>query len=307
MLLLNRRRAARIPCVLLLAAAIPVAAQAPDATAETPCLQQLKAEQVRNPPKPKKQNLGKILVGVGGAVGGGLLSDLLCNKDDARCRVGVVAAGAGLGVYLGAKLDKQQERKLAETAYAAALTGKPAGVTFAKSCALIEPLSPATFERRQVQIAVAPGVAPPADGLRTVAEYSASTAKAAVPLVPQPAGKSNGASPKAPPGSPMFVMGSVSDGRILLVGDGSQDLGYVARGYAPAAGWQRVSVPAAPQPVLGPLPANAQQITLMADVPCRTMRQVFRQEDGKKAKQQSADVKYCTFPDGSALPIMADS
>lgn len=297
----ERLRQGMMIAVLVMAMATPAAAQAVDPALATPCLQKLQEEQIKNPPKPKKANAGRILGTIFGAGLGYVAGSVVCQRGDTSCRVGMAAAGGAGGFLLGKSIDKKQERKFAETSYAAALTGKPAGLTFEKSCALVEPLSPTKLERRQVQFAMASDIAPPAT-LRTIAEFNAPAAKSPIPMAARPAPAGNAAVARLQPGKPMFVMGAVDNGRYLLIADGSFDVGYTARGYVPAAGWTRVASPENQQPVLGQPRAGAQDVTMEADVPCWTQRQVFREESGKRAKQESRDIKICRYPDGTSAP-----
>ncbi|MCU0884348.1 MAG: hypothetical protein MUC44_05265 [Beijerinckiaceae bacterium] len=298
-------RQGMMAAALLITMATPAAAQAVDPALATPCLQSLKAEQVKNPPKPKKANAGKVIgVLIGGLVGRGL-GEIVCERGDTTCKVGMTVAGGAGGFALGKGIDKRQERKIAEASYAASITGQPAGVTFEKSCALVEPLSTTSFEKRTVEIALAPGIAPPST-LRTIAEYNATAAKGAVALVASPngAGKT-GVSVAA--GTPLFVMGSVNNGQHLLIADGNLDLGYAARGYVPAKGWAKVVAPENPLLVMGAPPSQPLAAQINAEVPCWMERVVVRDESKKKSSQTSNDLKVCRYPDGSIAPDVSQS
>jgi hypothetical protein len=261
----------------------------------TPCLQKLQEQRVKDLVKPKKKKGGGIFGAIGGAAIGFGVSQIACRgrtgDDRLKCVAALTAGGGVLGNVLGRKLDASAQKKVVEASYASAFSGQPSSLKLDTGCAMVETTVPVQFESRDVQVAWENGIARPAGILRAVGEpqrlATASTIEAS-------AAKSRRPLRKLPANSNAFVMGSVDQGRWLLIGRGSEDAGYTASGYAPAAGWSR-------QPDLAVPPAQAAPATtiaLKAELPCWTSKVTIRSE-GDKAQQDTVDTRLCRSPDGT--------
>ncbi|MCG2839833.1 hypothetical protein L6Q21_02400 [Sandaracinobacter sp. RS1-74] len=283
-------------------AAVATDVRAQTAEAETPCLQALRAEQAKAPPKKKKSNTGKAVLGLLGGGAGTLIGKAVCGKGNTGCIVAAAAAGGSLGVALGKKLDEKSEKKLTEASYAAALSGQPAAVSLTNGCAIADTVTPVELEDREVVLAFAGGVARPTETLTTIAKWQAPGGTVAMSATPAPA-KKGGAT--LPAGKPAFVMGSVADGRYLLVGREDAENGKAAAGYVPAKGWTAMEEPENPAAQTAAA-GQVNTVTLKAAVPCWVTRTTLRSE-GQKAQQDTTDIRYCRLPDGNTETVLASS
>ena len=209
------------------------------------------------------------------------------------CMAKMALVGGTAGTLIGKSLDEKAKRKVAEATYTAAFTGEPSSLTFDKSCVYVEQVVPVQYVARDIELALAEGVTPP-PALRAIG----SPQTTAMPVRLQ-------ANPKAaktplrtlPANQPNLVMGSVDDGKWLLIGQGGEDTGYAAAGYADAKGWTQkadLTVPPAT------MPANVQTASIKAELPCSTVKVTIRTE-GKGAQQDSSDTRLCKMPDGTSV------
>ena len=289
-----------------LTAASPAAGQAAGAP-PTPCLQALQTQDAKDQAKPRKSGgLGKWLAGAAGVGLGVLVGSGVCGKDsqgrrDLGCMAGLAAGGGLLGFQLGKQLDENDRKKVQEATYAAAFTGRPQALSLSKGCMVVQPAEQVDYETRDVQLGFAQAVAAPTGTVRAIGAPMAPLKPLRMTLAPTAPGR--GAAP-IPANQPRFALGTVGDGKWLLVASGSRDQGFVATGYAPAADWRQ----APPEAELGAsaMPAAVKTLTLKAEVPCRVHRSVLRTEDGRKARQEVAESRLCTLPDGQVdLPAQA--
>lgn len=289
-------------CLMAMLAAVATDVRAQTAEGETPCLQALRAEQAKAPPKKKKSNAGKFGIGILGGTVGAIAGKFLCPEGNTGCIVATAAAGGTLGAALGKKLDEKSEKKLTEASYAAALSGQPAAVSLTNGCAVADTVTPVQLENRDVVLAFAGGVARPTETLTTIAKWQAPGGTVAMSATPAPA-KKGGAT--LPAGKPAFVMGSVEDGRYLLVGREDAENGKAAAGYVPARGWTAREAPENPATQTAAA-GQVETVTLKAAVPCWVTRTTLRSE-GQKAQQDTTDIRYCRLPDGNTETILANS
>jgi hypothetical protein len=151
----------------------------------------------------------------------------------------------------------------------------------------------AHIARGDIELALAEGVAPP-PALRAIGSPQTTATPVRLQVAPKPA-----KTPvrTLPADQPNLVMGSVDDGKWLLIGQGSEDSGFAAAGYADAKGWTQKAdlvVPAAA------MPANVQTASVKAELPCSTVKVTIRTE-GKNAQQDSSDTRLCKMPDGTSV------
>jgi len=269
------------------------------AAAATPCLQALQAERANPTPKKKKSNFGKIFGSIAGGVLGAVVGSQVCERDsngrrDAGCIAKLSIIGGSAGALIGKTLDDKAKQKVAEATYTAAFTGEPASLAFDKSCVFVEQVVPVQCEARDVELAIAGGVAPPSTVLRTIGSPQAAALPAKLQAAPRPA-----RTPvrTLPAHQPNLVMGSVDNGKWLLIGQGSEDTGFAAAGYAEAKGWN-----GRPDLVVTPasLPAGAETASIKAELPCSTVKVTIRTE-GKGGQQDSSDQRLCKMPDGTTV------
>ena len=290
-------RACIVAAVLSVVSIDPATAQSTDG-ATTPCLQALN-DQKSNPAKqeePKKpgwfsQNAQKLL-GVAGAVGGGLAGNALCSKMAPQQRAGCIAAGAVggglLGSQLGKMLSESDKKRYQEATYKVGLTGRPQSLTLDSGCMVVEPKSEEAFEQRQVDLALGPAVSTP-QNLRAVAmPYVRPSSSTVSPA----AGGGNGS--KVAPNVPTFVMGSTDSGKYLLLGREDPDQGYIGAGYVDAKGWV-ASPDSAPTSVASDS-AQPKVVKVGVEVPCRQISSSIRVESSNKTETYPG--KVCRMPNG---------
>ncbi len=283
--------------MLMLAAAGPIAAQN-EVAASSPCLQELgkqKADAGAAEPKQAKapswfsRNAEKLMGGAG-AVGGALLGKAACkDANRANCMSIGALGGALLGSQLGKALSEADKKRYQEATYKVALTGRPQSLTLEKGCMVVEATSSETFEDRQVELALGPGVALP-QKLRSVAEPYVR--KTPTTLGPAPTAAKGGANVAA--NVPSFVMGSTDSGKYLLLGREDADQGFVGAGYVDAQGWV-----ASPDSTPAPMESAAGQpkiVKVGVEVPCRQISSSIRVEASNKTETYPG--KVCRLPNG---------
>lgn len=264
----------------------------------TPCLQELQAERANPTPKKKKSNAGAIFGAILGGAAGALLGSQLCGRDsngkrDLSCIAKMSVVGGTAGTLLGKSLDDKAKRKVAEASYTAAFTGQPSSLTFDKSCVFVEQVVPVQYEARDIELALAEGVTPP-PALRAIGSPQTTAVPVRLQATPKPA-----KTPlrTLPANQPNLVMGSVDNGKWLLIGQGGEDTGFAAAGYADAKGWTQKTDLVVPPAAM---PENVQTASIRAELPCSTVKVTIRTE-GKGAQQDSSDTRLCKMPDGTSV------
>lgn len=260
----------------------------------TPCLQKLGEQREKDAAKPKRKKEGGIFGAIAGAAGGFAMGQLVCRgkagDDRLRCIAATTVGGGVLGNVLGRKLDAKAQKKVVEASYASAFSGQPTSLSLDTGCAMVETTVPVQFEARDVELAMEEGVAQPAGILRAMGEPQRVATNAPIEAR---AVKSRKPLRQLPANSNAFVMGSVDQGKWLLIGSGSEDAGYVASGYAPAAGWSRQPNLAVPATQV----TTGKNVAVKAELPCWTSKVTIRSE-GAKAQQDTVDTRLCRGPDG---------
>lgn len=265
------------------------------ASAETsPCLQKLQEKKIADEAKPKKKKNAGLFGAIGGAILGGVIGSQLCKNERGGASAGCIAKygaiGGAAGFALGKLIEKSDERKVAEASYKAALTQRPVSIALKNGCALAEPKGEPVYEPREVQLAMLETVSPPAGTLRAIGGFRQPAA--AMPLNPSTAAARKPLS-SLQPKTPAFVMGSADNGNWLLVARQDPEQGYVASGWARAAGWTEATPPAEEQTISGQTYKSA---SVKVEVPCSESTVTIRNEATNK--QESPSVKSCIMPDG---------
>lgn len=276
-------------------AAAPTPAPTSVAMATTsPCLQKLQEKKLVDEAKPKKKKKAGLFGAGGGAILGVVLGTQLCKGktggDHTACIAKFGAIGGAAGFALGKLIEKSEERKVAEASYKAALTQRPVSIALKNGCAIAEPKGTPTYEPREVQLSLLEAVTPPSTTMRAIGGFQQPAA--AVGLNPTTAVARKSLS-TLQPRNPAFVMGSVDNGKWLLVARQDPDQGYVASGWARGTGWTEAASPAEEPTISGSAYKSAQ---VKVEVPCSESTVTIRNEATNK--QESPSVKSCIMPDG---------
>jgi hypothetical protein len=273
------------------------------AASDTPCLQDLKEEKANKAkakakpskmPKWLREN-AEVITGAVGGIGGVTLGSKLCKNESsdvrAQCKFYGGLGGAFLGSKVGKMLTEAEQKKYQEAVYTVALTGRPQSLTLEKGCMLVEAESEATYEERQIELALASNIAAP-QKLRAFGAPHVRSSAANVSGSPA-AGKGLA---KVGANVPLFVMGSTEGGKWLLLGQDQNDPvhNYVGAGYVDAKDWT-----ATPGVTPSPIAAAAGEpkvVTVGVEVRCTQISNAMRVTDNNKQEMVSA--KTCVFPDG---------
>jgi len=267
-------------------------------TASAPCLQELEKQKAGMKSAEKKpeapgwfsQNAEKVLGGIG-AVGGAWIGKALCKDSDRSTCMTLGALGGGLlGSTLGKELSESDKKRYHEATYKVALTGRPQSLALDSGCMVVEPVSTELWEKRQVELALAPGVSAP-EQLRSIGVSHVRMSSVEVTAGPRAEGVGTLAA-----NVPSFVMGSIDSGKYLLLGREDVQQGFIGAGYVDANGWV-ASPDSSPQPAtLKTSDGQPKLVMLGVEVPCRQISSSIRDE--KSNKVETFPGKTCRLPNG---------